>query len=75
MEICNSIDSEPLQGSDGLPVTNKIDKGNHGIGLKNVKELVEHRNGLFDITMLNNEFQVTVILPRKTKYLTVKQVI
>lgn len=75
MEICNSIDSEPLPGIDGLPVTTKIDKGSHGIGLKNVKELVEQINGVFNITILNNEFQVTVILPRKTEYLTVKRVI
>lgn len=63
--IINSFSKNHFTMIDGLPGTLKEDKSNHGIGLRNVKKLVEKNNGLFQIDIKENEFQVTVILPVK----------
>lgn len=65
IQISNSIDEEPIRLSDKLPLTNKQDKVRHGIGLKNVKKLVESAEGVFCINILKKEFQVIIILPEK----------
>jgi len=49
--------------SGGLPRTIKKNKENHGIGLKNVKRLVEKNNGLLKVEIGQSEFRVTLILP------------
>lgn len=63
--INNSLDTAGIVIKDGLPMTNKKDKENHGIGLKNVKKLVEKNKGLFSVEILESEFRVTLILPVK----------
>ena len=63
IEICNSFSGGYITMIEGLPRTKKQDKDNHGIGLKNVKKLVEKNNGLFQVAIQKSEFQVTVILP------------
>lgn len=63
MEICNSFYAEYVTMIDGLPRTIKQDKENHGIGLKNVKKLVEKNRGLFKVEIQESEFRVTLILP------------
>lgn len=65
MELCNSINVENIAMINGLPKTIKQDKDNHGIGLKNVKRLVEKNNGLFKVFIQQSEFRVTLILPIK----------
>lgn len=77
MQICNSFDIEESTKDNtkdtteettmhhGIPKTKKADKKNHGIGLKNVKTLVEKNNGLFQINIRQGEFRVTLILPVK----------
>lgn len=65
MELCNSINVENIAMINGLPKTIKQDKDNHGIGLKNVKRLVEKNNGLFKVDIQQSEFWVTLILPIK----------
>ncbi|MBO5303840.1 MAG: ATP-binding protein [Lachnospiraceae bacterium] len=44
-------------------VTHKKDKRNHGIGLKNVKEIVEKNGGNFSWEIKDNWFCVKVVLP------------
>jgi Signal transduction histidine kinase regulating citrate/malate metabolism len=63
--ISNSLDTANVVIRNGLPITNKKDKENHGIGLKNVKKLVEKNQGLFNVEILDAEFRVTLILPVK----------
>jgi len=63
MEIENSFGSDQIIMSGGLPRTIKKNKENHGIGLKNVKRLVEKNNGLLKVEIGQSEFRVTLILP------------
>ena len=53
--------------SSGLPLTTKKNKKDHGIGLKNVKEMVEKNHGNFSWKCENREFKVVVILPVRKK--------
>lgn len=61
IEISNN--SMDIALKDGLPITKKLDKENHGIGLKKVKKLVEKNNGQFEVVIKDNEFLVILILP------------
>ncbi|MGF7144385.1 sensor histidine kinase regulating citrate/malate metabolism [Anaerotaenia torta] len=65
LEIQNSFDPEDNIMINGLPYTKKPDNKNHGIGLKNVKRLVEKNNGLFQLDIQPGEFNVLIILPMK----------
>ena len=65
LEIQNSFDLEDNIMINGLPYTKKPDNKNHGIGLKNVKKLVEKNNGLFQLDIQPGEFNVSIILPMK----------
>lgn len=48
--------------SNGNPLTQKVDKANHGIGLQNVKRVVEKYNGILETTGENNIFTVKTML-------------
>jgi len=61
IQICNSIDSSVLQTNPMLKTTKENDKS-HGIGVHQVKELVEKYNGLIDIYEENSRFIVSVLL-------------
>ena len=60
-DIQNSIGSENIN----MEETDKSDKKNHGIGLKNVSEAVKRNNGYFEAGVKNGEFFVVVILKRR----------
>ncbi len=49
-------------GKDGLPVTSKKEGKNHGMGMKNVKEMIEGKNGLFNFKVQGEEFICTIML-------------
>ncbi len=78
IQICNSFDihetakdntkgaAEDAETLQGIPKSKKEDKRNHGIGLKNVKTLVEKNNGLFQIDIRQGQFKVILILPVKS---------
>ncbi len=51
-----------LKFFEGIPITNKKDKLNHGIGLKSIKKIVEEKNGYFSIHTTNNIFVIDIIL-------------
>lgn len=50
---------------NGLPGSEKQNKRNHGIGLSNVREVVEKYEGQLEIESIRNMFSVGVILPIK----------
>lgn len=66
IELCNSVQGKKEKGKGGLPETTKVDKSNHGIGLKNIKETVEKNNGMFRWESTVEEFKVEVILPLRS---------
>lgn len=45
-----------------MPITQKPDKTNHGIGLRNVKKLVEENNGMMRLNIAEFNFTVEIIL-------------
>lgn len=62
-QIKNSIQEESVRlGKDGLPVTSKKEGKNHGMGMKNVKEMIEGKNGLFNFKVQGEEFICTIML-------------
>ena len=61
IQVANTYQGE-LQKKGADFVTTKEDKHNHGIGLKNVKELVEEENGTVTISTDDGWFTVDVLL-------------
>ncbi|OON95258.1 MAG: hypothetical protein ATN31_11370 [Candidatus Epulonipiscioides saccharophilum] len=47
---------------DGMPLSTKRDKAQHGIGLTTVKNIVEKLNGIYHISSSNQEFIVNITL-------------
>lgn len=60
IKIANS--SNLILKKSELPVSKKIDKQNHGIGLKNVKETIEKNESKLEITADGKEFSAVVTL-------------
>lgn len=58
--VGNSCDENII--GDARPQTIKKDKSNHGLGLKNVEEIVNKREGSINYQVKNGWFEVTVIL-------------
>lgn len=61
IQMANTYQGELQKKGDDF-VTTKEDKHNHGIGLKNVKELVEEENGTVTITTDDGWFMADVLL-------------
>ena len=59
--IVRNTCGESKKGTD-KPQTTKQDKINHGLGLKNVEEIVKKRDGTINYNALNGWFEITVIL-------------
>lgn len=51
-----------IRWKQGRPVTSKKDTCNHGIGLQNVKRVVEKYNGIMEMSEKNNIFKVKIML-------------
>ncbi len=51
-----------LKFKNGLPLTDKRNKEQHGIGLQSIKDLVEQKNGHFKITSIDNIFTLEIML-------------
>lgn len=64
IEIQNSL-SEESKKKRNLLVSEKEDKRNHGIGLKNVKRIVKKNGGEFDTHIENGMFIARVVLKCK----------
>lgn len=61
IEIENSYDGKLEKGEDKL-LTTKVDKELHGIGLSNVKKVVEKYQGIMEIYPKKGSFCITVIM-------------
>ena len=48
---------------NGLPVTSKEDVGNHGIGLRSVRSIVESYNGFLTVRQDDGVFTLSILLP------------
>jgi hypothetical protein len=60
--IQNSVNGKTVMQGDGFPQTRKGDTRNHGIGLRNVKAVVERNNGYFEIISKESRFGVKIQL-------------
>ncbi len=58
----NSYDGNLSLDKNGKIITQKNDKKNHGIGIRNVKEIVENYEGSYETDISNNIYRVKVIL-------------
>lgn len=58
----NPICSEIKFDNKGNPVSTKTDKINHGIGSKNIREIVEKYNGIIDYSVSNGTFIIEIII-------------
>ena len=54
---CNAV-----QASTSRPLTNKKDSVNHGLGLKNVEEVVHKHNGLLEYEIEPGWFQINIVI-------------
>lgn len=61
IDIQNSFNHE-LYRKEGILLTTKEDFKNHGIGLQNVKKIVEKYNGTVAVSNENNIFDVNIIM-------------
>lgn len=60
--ISNTYYGTVKRDKTGKILTAKKDTGNHGIGLKNVKEIVDRHHGSMEIIAEDNRFEITVLL-------------
>lgn len=67
--IYNYFEGKVFCSADGLPVTTKNDKENHGYGLKSIRYIVEKHGGRLSVKAENNVFCLNIIFPvnQKTK--------
>ncbi len=60
----NNYEQEPLKVA-GRYVTNKTENSQyHGIGIENIKDVIEKYGGTYVIKSENNTFQFSIVLPR-----------
>ena len=52
-----------LELSDGLPVTTKADRGNHGYGVKSIRSIVSKYDGELSISMEDQVFCLQILIP------------
>lgn len=64
---CENYCLEALEFRDGLPVTTKQDKSNHGFGLKSIRNAAEKYGGAMSIHQRDQWFEISLILPLQKK--------
>ncbi len=62
ISLKNNFQGEILFDNNGLPLTSKSDKANHGIGTYNIKEIVKRNNGKYQINIKDQIFSSEVYL-------------
>ncbi|MBQ4057785.1 MAG: GHKL domain-containing protein [Lachnospiraceae bacterium] len=62
IEIENTMCQELVLDENGFPLTSKNDKTNHGLGLQNVKKVVEKYNGTYEIKLEKTTFITEIYL-------------
>lgn len=64
IQIENFLAERPRE-EQGMPLTTKKDKENHGYGLKSVRYILKKYEGIMRISMENRMFSLTIALPQK----------
>lgn len=62
LQVKNPYNESKVQVNENIIITSKIDKKNHGLGLRNVQKCCEKYDGCLKITNSTSIFTVTVIL-------------
>lgn len=65
IRICNTFDGV-LVMEDGLPLTSKSDKNEHGYGLRSIRRIVEKYGGEMRVGTENGAFVLTTVFPTET---------
>ncbi len=63
MKISNSSVTKVEFNQDGIPVTSKKDKENHGFGISNIQFVVQKYDGIYQFKQSNNVFTVNLAFP------------
>ena len=63
IQINNYCESR-LSLKDGYPVTTKVDKDNHGFGLKSIRYTVEKYKGTVNFSVNKNWFELKILIPQ-----------
>jgi len=58
----NTFEGSLALGKDGIPVTTKADKKNHGIGFQNIKQVVQKYDGRYNIELKNGMYLAEIFL-------------
>nr|MCR5101159.1 GHKL domain-containing protein [Butyrivibrio sp.] len=64
IQISNYCEHE-IKFKDGIPVTTKADKANHGFGLKSIKYTAEKYDGMVMFDFSKNWFEMKILIPQK----------
>lgn len=59
--------SAPPEMKDGMPVTSKRDKNNHGFGMKSIRYIAEKYGGQMNISLQDNMFVLDILFPVKNQ--------
>ena len=62
----NYVSGTVEMDSEGLPVTQKKDKANHGYGTRSIREVVRRYGGQLMFTQKDNIFTMVAMLPLPT---------
>lgn len=65
IRIENYYDGNVTIGNDGMPLTTKENKMNHGFGLKSIQNIVKKYDGFMMIDTKNGIFSISILFPRK----------
>lgn len=61
IKISNPFDKK-IEFKNGLPITDKKDKTQHGYGLKSIRKIVDEKKGLLKISCNSNNFIIEILL-------------
>ena len=62
MRFENYFEGE-LQLENGLPITTKTDKGNHGYGIKSIQHIAGKYGGICGFDKKSNWFELNILIP------------
>lgn len=63
ININNFYEQEIHLDGNGLPITSKDDKNNHGFGIRSIKMIVENYKGDFSVILKDHVFNINILIP------------